>query len=323
MAALSVRPSRRSRAASRAAWTIPLATAQAVAVPAIDEPEPDWTLPASTPGNPARPGIAELADRRATDPARQLGLRNTAIVAGGTAVVGAYGLAKWWQDGFDGRFKTTNEGWFSQDTDYGGADKLGHAYFNYANVRLLTPLFQTAGNSHQASVRLAGLTTVGIFTAVEVVDGYSRKYRFSPQDALMNVAGAALGVLMESRQDLDDKFDFRFAYRPSPGSGFEPFGDYSGQRYLMVAKADGFDALRGIPVLRYLEFSVGYQARGFEPGGERRRDIYVGVGLNLSRLLADAAYGGQMHSTPVQRATDRMFDLLQFPTAVYANKRLD
>jgi hypothetical protein len=254
---------------------------------------------------------------------KDLTLRNVAIIGASSALVAAYGRAKWWDDGFGGGFKTTNEGWFGQDTAYGGTDKLGHMFAAYASVRLLAPLFETAGNSRQASIHLAGWTALGIFTAIEVVDGYSRNYRFSPQDALMNLAGSALGVVLQSYPHLDDKFDFRLAYKRSSGSSWDPFGDYSGQRYLLVTKADGFEALRRKPLLRYLEFAIGYQARGYDNGGERRRDLYVGVSLNLARLLADGAYGGQMHTTPVQRGAERVFELLQFPAAVYSSHRLD
>jgi hypothetical protein len=268
-------------------------------------------------------GSADASESAAAQTTLDLRLRNALIVGGGATLIAAYGKAKWWQSGFGGGFKTRNEGWFGRDTEFGGADKLGHMYFNYGTVRLLTPLFESAGNSREASVSLAGWTAVGIFTGVEVVDGLSRRWNFSPQDALMNLAGAAFGVVLETHPDLDEKFDFRVAYRPSPGSGFNPFGDYSGQRYLLVAKADGFPALRNRPLLRYMELAVGYGARGFDPGGERRRDVYVGLSLNLSRVLADGFYEGRMHSTPFQRGTDRLFELVQFPTAAYARHALD
>lgn len=49
----------------------------------------------------------------------------------------------------------------------------------------------------------------------------------------------------------------------------------------------------------------------------------MGVSLNLARLLADGVYGGQMHTTPVQRGAERVFELLQFPTAIYSSYSLD
>jgi hypothetical protein len=101
------------------------------------------------------------------------------------------------------------------------------------------------------------------------VDGYARNWRFSKEDALINAAGVAAGVLMESRPALDKLIDPRILYQPSRENGrrFEPFGDYSGQAYLLVAKASGVDALRRHPVPRYVEVAVGYRARGYSDVG--------------------------------------------------------
>ncbi|AMO23981.1 hypothetical protein UC35_15325 [Ramlibacter tataouinensis] len=256
---------------------------------------------------------------------QDLRLRNTVIIGAGALIVAAYGMSNWWQEGFSGGFKTTNEGFFGENTPHGGMDKFGHMFANYANVRAFTQVFQAAGNSRGDAIWLSALSTAAVFTAVEVADGFSNQYRFSPQDEAMNIAGAALGVILETHPELDEKFDFRLGYSKSAESAhWKPFSDYSGQRYLLVAKADGFDALRNRPVLRYLELSLGYQARGYEhPGLEHRRDVYVGLSLNLSRVLADGFYQGKKSTTRVQRTAELAFELFQFPTAVYADFRID
>ncbi|OFZ66035.1 MAG: hypothetical protein A2V79_04120 [Betaproteobacteria bacterium RBG_16_56_24] len=257
------------------------------------------------------------------DPPQNLRLRNSLIIGVGATLVAVYGAQNWWQSGFGGSFDTANEGWFGSDTQYGGADKLGHLYSNYAGVRLLTPLFESAGNGRDASVSLAAWSTLGIYTAVEVVDGYSRNWKFSPQDAIANAAGALLGVVLETHPDLDEIIDFRVDYRRSPRtSSFDPFGDYSAQTYLFVVKANGFAPLREYRILRYFEAALGYGTRGYD-SGERHRDAYAGLSLNLSRLLADGAYDGRMHSTAFQRGTDRLFELVQFPAIAYERRSLD
>ena len=312
---------RRARVRSAFVFACLLPTQAAVAGAPDPAEDHDFDAPALA---AAPSGVSQdMLLSRPSDQPPNLRLRNALIIGTGATLVTAYGLSKWWQSGFGGGFKTTNEGWFGRNTESGGADKLGHMYFNYGTVRLLTPLFEAAGNSRDASVSLAAWTSVGIFAGVEVADGFSRRWKFSPQDAVMNVAGTVLGVVLETHPELDEIFDFRVAYRPSRGSGFNPFGDYSGQKYLLVVKADGFAPLRRNRLLRYLEVGVGYGARGFDPGGERRRDIYVGLSLNLSRLLADGFYEGRMHSTPFQRGTDRLFELVQFPTIGYARRSLD
>lgn len=258
------------------------------------------------------------------DPPPNLRLRNSLIIGAGATLVAAYGSQNWWRTGFGGGFDSTNEGWFGAGTRYGGADKLGHLYSNYAGVRLLTPLFESVGNSRDASVSLAAWSTFGIYTAVEVVDGFSRNWKFSPQDAIANATGAALGVVLETHPGLDTIFDLRVDYRRSPrASSFDPFGDYSAQKYLFVIKADGFAPLRENSFLRYFEVAAGYGTRGYDNGGEQRRDVYAGLSLNLARLLADGAYDGRMHTTAFQRGTDRLFDLVQFPTIGYVRRSLD
>ena len=79
------------------------------------------------------------------DPPPNLSLRNSLIIGTNATLVAAYGSYNWWRTGFGGGFDTANEGWLGAGTNFGGADKLGHIYSNYAGVRLLTPLFESAG----------------------------------------------------------------------------------------------------------------------------------------------------------------------------------
>lgn len=250
-----------------------------------------------------------------------LRLRNNLIIGSGATLVAVYGSYNWWRSGLGGGFDTTDEGWLGTGTDFGGADKLGHLYSNYAGVRLLTPLFERAGNSRDAAVSLALWSTLGIYTAVEVVDGYSRTWKFSPQDAIANAAGAVLGYALETQPEYDAIFDFRIDYRRSPRSpDFDPFGDYSAQKFLLVVKADGFASLRENGFLRYVEVAAGYGTRGYGSAGKHYRDTYVGLSLNLARLLADGGYDGRMHSTALQRGTDRLFELVQLPAIAYMRR---
>lgn len=254
--------------------------------------------------------------------------RNALLIGGASLAVAVYGAENWWQGGFKGGFDAQREGWFGADTEFGGVDKLGHMYSNYVGVRLLTPIFEAIGNTHRTSVSLAAWSTVAIFTAVEVLDGFSYRYHFSIEDAIANVAGAALGYFAEHNRRLDDILDFRLFYRQSPyANGWDPLGDYSGQRYLLVVKADAFAPLRARGVTRYLEVAVGYGAQGYDAAPDavvdRQRELYFGVSLNLSRVVADAFYEGRSRSTPVQRTAEFAFDVIQFPTFVYATRRLD
>jgi len=241
--------------------------------------------------------------------------RNALLVSSGVLLVATYGLAKWWDEGFTGSFDSANEGWFGANTYAGGADKLGHAMFAYAGTRLLTSGFELVGNDRQTARRLGFWSTLGVMTAIEIADGFSKQYKFSAQDAVANAVGAGLGYLMETNPTLDGLVDFRLLYRTSSNSSFDPAGDYSGQTYLLTVKASGVPALRAHEPLRYLELALGYGTRGFEGDGnlDRKRNLYFGVTVNLSEVLRQTAFRGDPKRGRLQQATEHLFEYIQPP----------
>lgn len=305
------------------ATTTPTVGADDLDAPADASVAPAATLaqaPASAP--PQTPDAPTAATAKPQDPHTRW--RTAAIMAisvGGTL---AYGHSKWWQqDGFTGSFKTVDEGWFGPGTDHGGADKLGHGMFAYAGTRLLTRAYEWAGNDPATALRLGLWTAVGTLSAVEVIDGFSREWRFSTQDAIANLAGGALAFLQETHPALDALLDVRLQYSRSSGPNgrrsFDPFGDYSGQRYLAVFKASGMPTLREQAWLRYLEFSVGYGARNFESDSRASvaptRQLYFGVSLNLSEILRGTVYKHNTKPSRTQRVTETFFEFVQVPAA--------
>ena len=255
-------------------------------------------------------------------------MRNVAILGGGGLGLYLYGRNRWWSEGFTGKFRTVNEGWFGENTYAGGADKLGHGFANYVGTRLLARTLEWAGNDQTAALKLAAWSVLGAFTAVEVLDGYTNRWRFSKEDAIMNAAGVGLAVATEKNPALDRLIDFRLLYRPSrdPGSRrFDPLGDFSGQIYLLVAKASGVPAFSSHPVLRYVELAVGYGARGFQDGQDvhasRSRNLYFGISINLTEILAKTAFRDAEPSNWKWRATRGFLEVVQVPGTVALAKR--
>jgi hypothetical protein len=146
--------------AGSARWNVLLlavALARAAWAAGTAEAEPPLAVPALA-GNEA-------------EPQRDLRWRNAALASGTALAVAYYGRRNWWQDGFAGEFRSRSEGWFGRNTENGGADKLGHAMFTYAGVRLGTRAYEGLGNSPQAARRLGFWTALGTMTAVEIADG--------------------------------------------------------------------------------------------------------------------------------------------------------
>lgn len=255
------------------------------------------------------------------DEPRRARLKMAAIAGAAGVGVYLYGKKKWWDEGFGGEFKTENEGWFGQATYAGGADKLGHFYGNYLSTRLLARTFEWVGNDPRASLAFAAGTVLTIFTGIEVLDGYSKQWEFSKEDQIANMLGVGAAVLLEKHPGLDRLLDIRLHYVPDRGRSFDPFGDYSGQTYLLVAKASGVPALRARPWLRYLELAAGYGVRGLEgPAENRARSSYFGVSLNLSELLNDTAFRDTPPSDWTRRLTTGVLEVVQVPGTVVAAK---
>lgn len=256
--------------------------------------------------------------------------RNLALIASEALLIGWYGKTNWWQEGFTREFRTVDEGWFGQRTYAGGADKVGHFYANYVTSRVVARAFMWAGNDRDHSVTLGALTTLGAMMAVEVLDGYSKRWHFSREDAVMNLLGAGTAVLMERNPALDRLLDLRMHYKASASNGhnFDPFGDYAGQTYIVALKAAGIPALREHPWLRYVELVAGYGTREFPEnrpnifGDNRTRNVYVGVSLNLSEVLGQTAFRNSPDSR-ARKFTNVVFEFVQPPgTALYRQHTL-
>jgi hypothetical protein len=202
--------------------------------------------------------------------------------------ISAIGVADWnW--GSSG-FRFNNEGWFNEEnTGSGGIDKLGHAYTSYLLTDILTSAIQRNSSDPRGAPITAALASLSLMTYVEIFDGFSGDHGFSYEDMVMNMLGAGFSVFRNSVPGMRDKIAFRMQYLPSPFISFEPFGDYSGQKYLLAVKLGGFEKFEDTP-LRYVELHGGYYARGFAKeerrvGYEKERNFYVGIGVNLQELL--------------------------------------
>jgi hypothetical protein len=109
----------------------------------------------------------------------------------------------------------------------------------------------------------------------------------------MNTLGAGMAYLRHRIPAVRERVDFRWEWFPSPsvreGERFDILTDYSGQKFLLAFKLDGW--LRtGNPLLKALEVQVGYYTRGYVSHDElhfdgQHRYGYVGIGLNVTYLL--------------------------------------
>jgi hypothetical protein len=182
-----------------------------------------------------------------------------------------------------------NEGWFEQDTDEGGADKLGHMFTNIYVTEGFSYFYERWGFEHNTAALYGALSSFAIMAYTEFGDSFS-DYGFSYEDFLMNTVGSIVGYLRYRYPEFSRKVDFRIEYIPNVEES-DIFTDYEHQKFLMAVKLNGFDFLRNNIFLKYLELQVGYYTRGYaDDESTKHRYVYGAVGLNLSKLFTDVCF---------------------------------
>lgn len=215
-----------------------------------------------------------------------------------TAITG-WGIAKW--DYFQKTPKIDGEGWFSEDSKEGGADKLGHFYFSYTLSHILSGTFDYWSYSRDKAALLGSFSSFAITTSMELMDSFSN-FGFSYEDLIMNMLGSAAGYFLYVDPKLSNKFDFRVESIPD-FSQSDITTDYDNMKFLMVVKLGGFESFKKTWA-KYIEINLGYNVKDYSDYDmTKERIISVGIGFNLSRIFNEFS----------MKKTSKFFNYYQLP----------
>lgn len=199
----------------------------------------------------------------------------------GMAVITAWGVAYW--DYGKSRPYSENEEWFGRETESGGADKLGHFYASYILGSGLSGLYENWGYEEKDAALYGSLSSFFLLNYMEIGDAFS-EFGFSYEDFLMNTLGSLSSYFFYTNPELSKRIDLRIEYIPSFDTA-DIVTEYEKMKYLVAFKAEGFDFITN-SYLKYAELHIGYYTRDYSGGysQESERIIYLGVGINLSRI---------------------------------------
>ena len=208
----------------------------------------------------------------------------------GAAVVTVWGVAFW--DYFTIDPVLGDEGWFQEDTKYGGADKFGHMYSTYLWSLGFASLYEHWGMEEDESMIYGPLTSWLFQGIMEVGDSFSNSQGFSYEDMVFNTLGAGFYYLREKYPSLKSKLDLRLEYAPNFQDEADIFTQYNSMKYLFALKFSGFESMES-NFLRYGELHLGYYTRGYQNHKDytqKERVVYVGIGINVSEVLASMGW---------------------------------
>lgn len=208
-------------------------------------------------------------------------------------------------------FSFKDEGLFEKDTSNLGVDKLVHAHNSYVLADLLAARIRKKTGTTRGTALSGALLSSGFMLYSEMYDGF--KAGFGVYDLAFNSMGAGFAVLRDTTPGLEEKLDFRVLIMPNRNI-YSPSGKehYRQLRYLFALKLSGFEQLEQSP-LRFVELHAGYYGKGYTKREKARgepleRELFAGVGLNVSELLF-----GRTPRTRIGRAGAELLDYWQPP----------
>lgn len=187
---------------------------------------------------------------------------------------------------------------FNDAREWKQMDKLGHTFSAFQLSAISSATWQWSNVAKQKSDRIGALTSFGVMSSIEILDGFSAGYGASLTDLIANAAGTGLywgQQVLWNETRIYPKYSFhrtRYApIRPSllgDGLAEEIVKDYNGQTQWL-----SFDMDKFMRFPKWLNISVGYGAEGMifatdasnhNAGYHPYRKFFIGVDFDLTAL---------------------------------------
>ena len=126
------------------------------------------------------------------------------IVAYSGALIG---LNKIWYS----KYPCSGFHFFNDNAEWLQVDKAGHTYTAYTIGRISSEMWRWAGLPQKKRIWVSSLNGVAYQSIIEVLDGFSSQYGFSPGDFTANILGSALFTSQELAWD-DQRLKLKFSF---------------------------------------------------------------------------------------------------------------
>ncbi len=189
-------------------------------------------------------------------------------------------------------------------------DKTGHALSAYLIGENLYRINRWAGMKPKAALWAGSLTAWSYLATIEVMDGFSSAWGFSPGDIVANSLGTGL-LLSQELLWQEQRIRLKYSYWPSEYAPLRPnllgnsfaeswLKDYNGQRYwLSVNPSSFFRPHKKSTFPQWLNFALGHSIRGYTGGSanpyltnhlERRQQFFLSLDIDWTRIRTNKAW---------------------------------
>ncbi|WP_347174729.1 DUF2279 domain-containing protein [Polaribacter uvawellassae] len=237
--------------------------------------------------------------------------RNAVIITKSTLAVGALiGLDKLWYS----EHPRSSFHFINDNKQWKQMDKIGHVMTSYYVGKTGMEVLDWAGVSKKNQLIYGATFGFTFLTAVEVLDGFSKKWGASWGDILANASGTGLLIGQEilwEEQRITLKYSFHqtdFAKQRSNvlGDTFlqQALKDYNGQTYWLSANIWSFAKESNFP--KWLNVAFGYGAEGMlygetSPNNQFSQDpyrqFYLSLDLDLTKIKTKSKFLKTVFST--------------------------
>ncbi len=188
-----------------------------------------------------------------------------------------YALNKAWY----ANYPRTSFHFYNDWKEWQQMDKVGHSWSAFQLSRLSSNLWEAAGTPKNKAAWVGSLSSMGYMSIIEILDGYSDKWGFSPYDVLSNSIGATAFLLQELHWK-EERLLLKLSYFPVQYGTLSPradelFGksgiekllkDYNGQTYWASLNIRSFFPESKAP--EWLNLAIGYGAKTMLGGYENK-----------------------------------------------------
>jgi uncharacterized protein YfiM (DUF2279 family) len=185
---------------------------------------------------------------------------------------------------------------FNDNTEWLQMDKMGHFFSSYYLSDIMYTSYRWAGVERKKAILFGTLLSWAFMLNIEILDGFSAEWGFSPGDLVANTAGCLLFTGQQLLWD-EQRFVIKYSYHPTIYPQYNPdllgtnliqnlVKDYNGMSFWLSGNISSF-LPRKSKFPKWLNVAFGYGGEGLGVGEaqfERYRKFFFSFDIDLTRI---------------------------------------